>query len=245
VGGDESVAPAQQETALVSEGRQAGATSTGVDVASLVGSRGEVHRAAVFIDGFNLYNGIKAKYGHRYLWLDVHQLAAQLLRPDQSLGGVVYCTARLRQDPGRQQRQSTYLWALMEHRPQIEIAEGRFKVRHRRCRTCGSSWRVYEEKETDVNLATALVEHAAQERFDVALLISADGDMCPAVRAVKRLRPEVRVVACFPPMRRSEDLRRAADAWLTIGEGLLKRSQLPRQVTATSGVILRRPKKWC
>ena len=29
-------------------------------------------------------------------------------------------------------------------------------------------------------------------RFDTALLLSADSDLCPAVRALKRLRPHVR-----------------------------------------------------
>src|SRR6266536_636756 len=40
-----------------------------------------VVRVAAYVDGFNLYFGLKAKYGRRYLWLDLQALAASLLRP--------------------------------------------------------------------------------------------------------------------------------------------------------------------
>jgi uncharacterized LabA/DUF88 family protein len=52
-----------------------------------------------------------------------------------------------------------------------------------------SRWTIYEEKETDVSLAVSLLEDAAMDRYDVALLFSADSDLCPAVRAVRRVRP--------------------------------------------------------
>lgn len=39
----------------------------------------------------------------------------------------------------------------------------------------------YEEKETDVSTAVTLVEYGVTDRFDMALLITADSDICPAV----------------------------------------------------------------
>ena len=38
-------------------------------------------RGAVYVDGFNLYFGLKAKHGRKYLWLDLHALAVSLLHP--------------------------------------------------------------------------------------------------------------------------------------------------------------------
>ena len=38
----------------------------------------EMAAVAVYIDGFNLYYGMKNKYGRRYHWLDVVHLARRL-----------------------------------------------------------------------------------------------------------------------------------------------------------------------
>jgi uncharacterized LabA/DUF88 family protein len=144
---------------------------------------------AVYIDGFNLYFGLKDKYRRRYLWLDLQALAASLLRPGQTLTQVTYFTARIRDKPESQQRQSDYLDALEAHSPLVTVVDGRFQAKDRRCRSCGETWVVYEEKETDVSIALALLEDAVLDRYDTALLLSADSDLCPAVRAAKRLRP--------------------------------------------------------
>lgn len=47
-------------------------------------------RVAVYVDGFNLYFGLRERYGRKYLWLDLQVLAASLLRPGQSLERVRY-----------------------------------------------------------------------------------------------------------------------------------------------------------
>lgn len=199
-------------------------------------------RVIVYIDGFNLYNGLKELRGHRYLWLDLQALALALLKPDQVLAGIRYFTARVRNEPDAEQRQATYLSALATQ-PMVEIVEGRFQEKRRTCRQCRARWRTYEEKETDVSIAVALVEDAAIDAYDIALVVSADSDLCPGVRAVKRLRPDKRIVAVFPPKRRSDDLRATAHAAFTLGEANLRRSLLPEQVTAGQRVFTR-PVKW-
>lgn len=201
-------------------------------------------RVVAYVDGFNLYFGLKAKYGRKYLWLDLQALATSLLRSGQTLQQVTYFTARVRNDLDGEQRQSDYLDALVDHSPLVVVIDGRFQEKDRRCRQCGTSWTVYEEKETDVNIAVALVEDAVQDRYDTALLISADSDLCPAIRSMKRLCPEKRIVAAFPPRRQSGDLKRAVDGFLSIGDDKIRQSQLPSTVVTATGVTLRRPKHW-
>lgn len=101
-------------------------------------------RVAAYVDGFNLYFGLKAKHGRKYLWLDLQALAASLLRPGQTLEQVTYFTARVRNDPDGERRQSDYLDALVYHSPLVTIVSGHFQEKHRRCRQCGSAWTVYE-----------------------------------------------------------------------------------------------------
>jgi uncharacterized LabA/DUF88 family protein len=203
-----------------------------------------VARVAVYVDGFNLYFGLRAKYARRYLWLDLQSLAESLLRRGQTLAVVRYFTARVRDDAEGEQRQSDYLDALRAHSPLVTVKDGRFQEKFRRCRECGSTWTVFEEKETDVNIAVALLADAVRDRFDTALLISADSDLCPAVRETKSLFPEKRIIAAFPPKRHSAELKRVVDGYLSIGDDKVRRAQLPAEVVTETGVVLRRPKHW-
>ena len=43
-------------------------------------------RVAVYVDGFNLYYGLRSKGWRRYYWLDLRSLSEQLLRPGQRCG---------------------------------------------------------------------------------------------------------------------------------------------------------------
>lgn len=201
-------------------------------------------RVAAYVDGFNLYFGLKAKYQRKYLWLDLQALATGLLRPGQTLESVTYFTARVRNDAAAAQRQSDYLEALAAHSPLVTVVDGRFQEKHRRCRLCGAEWTVYEEKETDVNIAAALIADAVENRYDTAPLISADSDLTPAIRIMKRLRPQKRIIAAFPPMRRSADVERAVDGHVFIGNDKIRRAQLPSAVVGSAGVMLRRPERW-
>ncbi|MGB4726560.1 MAG: NYN domain-containing protein, partial [Thermogutta sp.] len=53
-------------------------------------------RVMLYVDGFNLYFGLRTKGWKRYYWLDVQRLGEKLLRPNQSLVGVKYFTADIR-----------------------------------------------------------------------------------------------------------------------------------------------------
>jgi uncharacterized LabA/DUF88 family protein len=52
-------------------------------------------RVIAYIDGFNLYFGLKSSRWDRYLWLNVQNLAGNLLKPDQTLIHTKYFTARV------------------------------------------------------------------------------------------------------------------------------------------------------
>src|SRR3989304_4267715 len=44
----------------------------------------------------------------------------------------------------------------------------------------------YFDKEDDINMAVDMVENAYEDNFDIAILVSGDGDFVPAVRSVKK-----------------------------------------------------------
>jgi len=69
-------------------------------------------RVIAYVDGFNLYFGLKSKGWHRYYWLNIQLLAQNLLKPNQSLLLTKYFTARISSPPDKQRRQSTFIEAL-------------------------------------------------------------------------------------------------------------------------------------
>jgi hypothetical protein len=63
---------------------------------------------------------------------------------------------------------------------------GRYQHKTRVCRECGCTWTQYEEKETDVNIAVSLVADTAAGTSDIALIVSTDSDLCPAMTSAPR-----------------------------------------------------------
>ena len=61
---------------------------------SNVSGQRETERVIVYIDGFNLYYGLRSMGWRHYLWLDLRQLSENLLRPPQRLE-IVVCLVSL------------------------------------------------------------------------------------------------------------------------------------------------------
>ena len=180
----------------------------------------------------------------KFFWLDPYALGSTFLTGGQELVRVVYFTARVRNDPTAQANQGTYLSALRSM-ARCEVVEGRFQSKQRTCIKCGHSHTAYEEKETDVSLAAALVEDAATNVYDKAILVTADSDLGPAVRAARRLNSQARIVAAFPPERRSGDLAKEVHGTFAIGRDKLNGAQLPDTVAdLASGKVFARPTSW-
>ena len=200
-------------------------------------------RVVTYIDGFNLYFGLKNSGWRRYYWLDIHLLAQNLLKPDQELVAVRYFTSRISNPPDKQKRQATYLEALATL-PATTIIYGRYQINNHYCPYCGALEKIPNEKMTDVNIAVELLSDAYVDTFDTALLISADSDLAGPVSRVQKVFSGKRVVLAFPPSRSSKELMKIAAAHFTIGRSMFERSQLPEEIVKPDGFILRRPQHW-
>ena len=202
-----------------------------------------MERVIAYVDGFNLYFGLKSKGWNRYYWLNIQLLAQNLLKPDQRLLTTKYFTARIASPPDKQRRQATYIEAL-ETLNDFQIFYGKYQLNPRHCSHCGFQDEVPNEKMTDVNITVEILKDAYQDKFDVALLISADSDLVPPLKTVKELFPKKRVVMASPPGRYSIDLANSADKSLVIGRARIAKSLFPNEIEKKDGYILRRPLSW-
>jgi len=140
-------------------------------------------------------------------------------------------------------QKTTFLEAL-DTLPDLHIYYGHYLADKITCRNCGHMYTTHHEKMTDVNIAVKLLTDAFQDNFDVALLISADGDLVGPVKKVKQLFPHKRVIVVFPPKRHSNALKNASDVCLHLDRIVLAKSVFPDQVVKANGFVLRRPSKW-
>ena len=200
-----------------------------------------IERVIAYIDGFNLYFGIKEKYPY-LKWLNVRELAQNLLKANQKLDAVKYFTSMVANNPPKEKRQRTYIDALKSEN--IEIVYGQYKSRMKKCYRCGHNWNDNEEKMTDVNIAVHLLVDALHDDYDMAMLISGDSDLVPPIKAVHHNFPNKRVLVAFPPDRHNNSVKNVAKGSLTIGRGKLASSQLPESITLPGGYTLHKPQEW-
>lgn len=202
-----------------------------------------MNRVIAYIDGFNLYFGLREKGWRRFYWLNVQLLVQNLLKFNQELVITKYFTSRIIGSTDKEKRQSTFIEAL-ETLPNLEIFYGKYQLNPRECLHCGFKNQVPNEKMTDVNIAVEMLSDAVKGKFDTALLLSADSDLVPLIRAINNTFTQKRIVVAFPPARWSVELQSVAHAFFTIGRVNLTRSLFPDKVKKADGFILQRPFTW-
>ncbi|MFN8637408.1 MAG: NYN domain-containing protein [Chloroflexota bacterium] len=208
-------------------------------------------RVNVYVDGFNLYFGLKRyeRQGKLYKWLDLEALSRHEL-PNDTVHRVRYFTALVQPRPGNPQqgvRQQTYLRALQTI-PNLSIDYGIFltsvvtMMRHNPPPGRSPMVQVIktEEKGSDVNIATRLLCDAYEQDFEMAVIISNDSDLVMPIEVVRRqLKKPVGVLN--PNERFSNALKRAATFYRPIGEQGLASCQFPPTLQDATGTISKPP----
>lgn len=192
--------------------------------------------AIVYVDGLNLFYR-KLSKRNEYKWLNILELAEKLL-PDSQVIEVKYFSAPVKRLDGKsdpQIRQQIYLQALKSMHPRVSVTLGQMRIDSRVYPNSPKSFdqngelmktRVfkYEEKGTDVSIATEVSLDMAFKLGDRYVLLSSDGDFKPLVTRLKeRLNGDLEVL---DPKAFSDEL--------------LELSQFPNQVTPS----ISRPRHW-
>lgn len=199
-------------------------------------------RVVVYIDGFNLYFGMLDAGFDYCKWLNLLLLSNNLLQSNQELIEVKYFTSRVSNDPEKQKRQNTYIESLES--VGVKIYFGNYQSDTIECKRCNNIWPKYNEKMTDVNIATQILIDAYQDKYDMAMLISGDSDLFPPMKAVHEIFKNKRVFVAFPPKRHNQSVSLIARGSLTIGRKKLVESQFEEKVTKKDGYVLLKPSTW-
>lgn len=115
-------------------------------------------KVIVYVDGFNFYYGLKSFKSRRnwkkYYWLDIVKLFEQFMKKDQELVRVKYFSAKST-DVQKNKRQDALFQANKEN-PKFQLILGKYLSKNKTCNQCGYIIRSFEEKESDVRLATQI-----------------------------------------------------------------------------------------
>ena len=217
----------------------------------------------VYVDGFNLYYR-QLRERPQFKWLNPHLLAAHVLDPANVITKVRFYTARVsgKRDPDMPRRQQIYFDALKTV-PEIEIHLGNFLVTKQwaglvpppvdpakpNARPHLMPWpslaRIFktEEKGSDVNLASHLVDDAHRNRFDVAVILTNDTDLTEPMRLVTReLGKTVGLIT--PVAKPASSLHALASFTIHLRDAHLAAAQFPNPRRRADGSELNRPPSW-
>lgn len=138
-------------------------------------------RVAIFIDGSNLYHGLRSNFGRHNL--NFAEFANKLCGSRRLFRTYYYNVLQDQaQRPDSYREQQEFLDNLRKT-PYLEVRLGGTKV------TQG----VPVEKGIDIMLATDLLYFAWNDFYDVAVLVSGDSDFAYALQAVKNMGKHVEV----------------------------------------------------
>jgi uncharacterized LabA/DUF88 family protein len=198
----------------------------------------EHERVICFVDGFNLYHALDQLRQPHLKWLDLQLLFNRLTRSkSQVIVQILFFSAYPTWKPDSYHRHKLYVRALSSHG--VTPILGQFKNKPKKCLKCKTEWVSHEEKETDVNLALALLDLAYKDRYDHAFLLTRDSDLTPAVRKVKQNFPNKKItVLTLYNYRHSSELMQACDGCKTIDLRHISTSLFPEQVYDAGGNLI-------
>ena len=197
-------------------------------------------KAIIFIDGSNFYHGMKekqlssmdldyAKFSRKLVldrqWIETryyvgrvkqegdvtaYQKQQKFLHRLQNFENVNYFLGRLerRQMKGSGKKLKGWLDAL-PNRPDVSIAP-EIVEELRRVASIGSV--TWVEKAVDVMIATDMVSMAYENKYDIAYLLSADGDFTHAIKKAREIGPKVFVASPVP----GNEISKAADLFIPL-----------------------------
>jgi len=204
---------------------------------------GRILRAAVYVDGFNLYHAIDDLGLPHLKWVDLFALSRRLIRSGEELKRVVWCTAVNRKNHLKMLRWREYKKALIASG--VVCMEGHFAEEPRKCPD-GHSYFQPTEKEGDVHLAICLISDGHLDEYDTAYLVTADSDQVATVKVFRERLPHKEIISVAPPGRsHSKAIIEHSHATRSIKKETIEASLLGGPAIIRDGTLIaRRPDQY-
>lgn len=190
-------------------------------------------RAAMYVDGFNLYHPIH-ELGEPYLkWASLWRLGELICKPHGAqLVKVAFCTAVPSHYPDKRDRHNRFNAA--QRAEGVTVIPGHHVYD-------GEKW---NEKQSDINVALSLLLDGIDNVYDVAILLTADSDQAATARALRERLPNKRLLAVAPPNKSvPEKVKPYAFASFSLNKNHIDLCVMREMVQGKTGPIVR-PKEY-
>jgi len=148
----------------------------------------DAERAIVFVDGNNLYHCLKEKEWRT--WTDIGLLAKRLVG-NRTLVHIYYYNAPPPGDKPHTERSNAYL-SRVKKTPNLTF---RFSwLQSTKKADEYGVYQSYKEKGCDTAITADVVSLAAKNEYDVAIIVSSDGDYAPAAKTGASLGKSIELV---------------------------------------------------
>ena len=214
-----------------------------------------MNRTSFLIDGFNLYHSVKTAShdlglsGGRTRWLDIRSMCQSylhLIDTTARLAEIYYFSALAKhlenRKPDVTTRHKTYIRCLEDSGVIVELH--RFKKNLTYCQKCNQTFNRREEKETDVALATRMLELLFLDKCDTIVLVTGDTDVVPAVKTAQRIFPTNEIVFLMPYKRHNKELAILGSKHFDISSQNYTKHQFADPFITIKGKSIDKPSSW-
>ena len=200
-------------------------------------------KVIVYIDGFNLYHSIKdLGKQHEYLkWQNLAKLPKQFLSKNDNILSINFFTAYPTWKQDSYARHKIYVRILQDLG--VNIIFGNFKTKDMYCDNCKRHIKKHEEKQTDVNIATQIVQDIYEKKPNIIQIISGDTDLIPPIKIAKEKNINIQVV--IPVARRANEFDSIVDKKSKIKIKHLEKCFLGERYTTKDNITLKCPYTFC
>ena len=214
-----------------------------------------MNRTSFLIDGFNLYHSLKSAShdlglnGGGTRWLDIRSLCdsfLHLIGNNSQISEIYYFSALAThletKKPDVTVRHRTYIRCL-EHSG-IIVELHRFKKSLTFCQKCNQTFNRREEKETDVAMATRMLELLFLDKCDAIVLVTGDTDIVPAVKTAQNIFPKKEIVFMMLYKRHNKELANFVSRHFDISSGNYTKHQFPDSFVTKKKKEIHKPSVW-
>ena len=202
-----------------------------------------MNRIAFFIDGFNLFHALDNNpLYHKYKWLDLTKLSNCFVTKKDKTENIYYFTALATWSQSKMKKHKKYIKVLELNN--VNVIYGEFRKKDKFCPLCKRTYKTFEEKQTDVNIAIQLFELAIKDKYDTAIIVSGDSDLIPSIQAVKTTFPNKSIGIVIPIGRRAELLKQTCDFHIKMKVKHLRSSLFEKEIDIGNNKKLICPPDW-
>ena len=228
-----------------------------------------------YIDWFNLYHALQKKIqqpgssrSKEYQRADMRKLLTPFLEEDESLHMVYFFTAYTsRSSDAKKRHKALVAWL---RKTWTDVILGRFskvqrsyvskwnnvisltydsadqKMCHASCKVKKLTYRTFEEKETDVNMALKILEDWLLEKYDTAFIVSWDSDIVPPIKRINALAKKWTIQKkifknIVVPGTKWKTMQRACDSYHIIPAKHFQNALLPDHIQTDPSTIIHKP----